>query len=123
MTSSPGRKSKATSATCSAVVPLFALMACLTPQNSANAFSNSPMKRPLEEIQLVERHSRTYSVSRPSRTGAATGIRGWTKGWLLGAGLTRAFIDAHNPCRNALRQGAGRNIAHDARARADHRVI
>ena len=57
------------------MVPLLVATACSTPQKSAKAFSNSTMKRPLEEIQLVDKHSSTYSFSRPSSTGAATGIR------------------------------------------------
>src|SRR3954451_22076474 len=75
MTSSPGPTPRATSARCKAVVPLLVATACLTSQNLAKAVSNSPMNRPAEEIQVVDIHSRTYSLSRPLRNGAATGIR------------------------------------------------
>jgi hypothetical protein len=95
MTSSPGFRPRPTNARCRAAVPLQVATACFTSQNPAKAFSNSLMKRPFDEIQLLDRHSKTYSISRPSRTGAATGIRGWTKGLFLAAEPGNVFIDAH----------------------------
>ena len=58
------------------MVPLLQAMACFTPQKAAKLASNSVMKRPMDEIQLVVMHSITYSASRPSSTGMATGMRG-----------------------------------------------
>src|SRR5262249_44760960 len=77
---------------CRAAVPLQVATACFTSQNPAKAFSNSLMKRPFDEIQLVDKHSKTYSTSRPSRTGAATGIWGWTDGLFLAAEPGNVFI-------------------------------
>src|SRR5262249_20734553 len=64
----------ATSARCSAVVPLFTAIACLAPQKLANDCSNAGMNRPIDEIQVVSRHSWTYASSFPPRTGAAIGM-------------------------------------------------
>ena len=41
-------------------MPLLTLIACRAPVASAIACSNLPMKAPMEEIQVLSRHSRTY---------------------------------------------------------------
>ena len=61
------------------------------PAKFGKGFSNFPMKRPFEEIQLVDKHSSTYSFSRPSRTGAATGMRAE----LAPAAACKVFMDGN----------------------------
>src|SRR5512137_1294073 len=74
MTSSLAPIPKAAKARCNAVVPFVVDTPCLHPQYSANPFSNSGMYLPADEIQLVFRHSLTYSHSLPVSSGSHTGI-------------------------------------------------
>src|SRR5262245_39842771 len=52
------------------------------------------MNRPLEEIQVVDRHSATYSASRPSSSGAATAMRGNAESVLRALGIPGTVISA-----------------------------
>ena len=78
-----------------ATVPFVHESACRTPQYSANSRSKRSTKLPLDEIHVDSRHSRTYSSSRPTSAGPATGMR------VRGSIPKRVCVwnTANRPCR------------------------
>ena len=65
MTSSPGPMPSATSARCSAAVPLLHVIACSTPAHSAKASSNRFTYGPCDDTHSVVMQSVTYFISFP----------------------------------------------------------